>query len=222
MRALEFVEAVASIKVANTFNPYSSQCRKYDEKGASAKRKKMLLDLVENAALDGVDSIWIGRDLGYRGGRRTGLALTDEVNMVTHAKRWNIDACQVTKGEPVAERTAAVIWNALGCVSENVFLWNVFPLHPFEEDNPFTNRAHNAHERDIGESVLAELIDLVRPRRLIAVGNDAVASATKVGGSAEVFRFRHPSYGGQNIFYSQVETLYGVQICCTRQQELFS
>lgn len=32
-----------------------------------------------------VDAIWIGRDLGYRGGRRTGLALTDDVHMTHHA-----------------------------------------------------------------------------------------------------------------------------------------
>jgi len=29
----------------------------------------------------GSNTIWMGRDLGYRGGRRTGLALTDEAHL---------------------------------------------------------------------------------------------------------------------------------------------
>jgi hypothetical protein len=222
MGAQGFVDAVSSIKLPNTFNPYSSLCPKFDTGGANEKRKAILLALVERATNSGVDSIWIGRDLGYRGGRRTGLALTDEVNIGSHAKRWRIDAQQVTKGAPVAERTAAIIWHALSHVTEDVFLWNVFPLHPYEEGNPFSNRAHNAYERGIGEAVLAELIALIRPRRLVAVGNDAVASAARVGGGIEVLKFRHPSYGGQNVFYSQVESTYGVHLNSSRQRELFA
>ncbi|MDB0527791.1 uracil-DNA glycosylase [Ralstonia solanacearum] len=221
MGAQGFVDAVSSIVLANTFNPYSSQCPTFDKNGASEKRKAILLALVRKAVDSGVDSIWIGRDLGYRGGRRTGLALTDEVNIENHARRWKIDARRVTKGSPVSERTAAIIWNALNHVTEDVFLWNVFPLHPYEEGNPFTNRAHNAYERNIGEAILSELIALVRPRRLVAVGNDAVASATKVSGGIAVLKFRHPSYGGQNIFYSQVESVYGVRLNGSHQRELF-
>ncbi|AXL52300.1 uracil-DNA glycosylase [Paraburkholderia caffeinilytica] len=221
MNPADFVDAVASIKIKNTFNPYSAVCERFDRKDAGEKRKKLLLELLKNACENGVDSLWIGRDLGYRGGRRTGLALTDEVNMVCHARRWGLSVSQVTKGEPVAERTAAVIWNALNSVSENIFLWNVFPLHPHEEGNSFTNRAHNSMERRLGEEILDTLIETIRPRRLIAVGNDAAASIAKCSYKAEVSQFRHPSYGGQNTFLAQVSALYGVTIQRSKQKELF-
>lgn len=221
MNAVEFVEAVASINVKNTFNPYSAVCKQFDKANANVVRKQMLLSMVQKALDSGVDSLWIGRDLGYRGGRRTGLALTDEVNMTCHARRWSIDVSQVTNGAPVAERTAAVIWSALNQVTESIFLWNVFPLHPHEEGNPFTNRAHNSAERRIGEELLENLITVIRPKKLIAVGKDAAASATKLAGKAEVLKFRHPSYGGQNMFLAQVKSLYGVTLPRENQHQLF-
>ncbi len=106
-----------------------------------------MLEAAQNTTLD---SIWIGRDLGYRGGRRTGLALTDDIHLADHAKWWGIEVMRPTVGTPVAERTAAVIWGILSNISSPVFLWNVFPLHPHEQGEEFSNRAHNAKERKIG------------------------------------------------------------------------
>jgi hypothetical protein len=111
----------------------------------------------------------------------------------------------------VAERTAAVVWSMLVRVSAPVFLWNVFPLHPHEPGEPFTNRAHRPCERAIGEEVLAELIIMLRPRRLVAIGNDAAKAANRVAGLTEVIQLRHPSYGGQRDFVRQAQCLYGLQ-----------
>ena len=68
------------------------------------------------------NSIWIARDLGYRGGRRTGLALTDDVHISAHAKRWDVSVERPTKGAPIAERTAAVIATVLQEIDAPVFL----------------------------------------------------------------------------------------------------
>jgi hypothetical protein len=157
-----------------------------------------------------VDAIWIGRDLGYRGGRRTGLALTDDVHIDVHAARWGIKTTRPTKGGVVAERTAAVIWKILREIKTPVFLWNVFPLHPHEPQNPFSNRAHNAKEARVGEEVLSQLVILLKPKRLIAIGNDAARSACRLATDQEVIQVRHPSYGGQTEFLSQMCKLYGL------------
>jgi hypothetical protein len=168
--------------------------------------------MLEAAVESEIDAVWIGRDLGYRGGRRTGLALTDDVHLPVHATRWNVSVERATEGSPVAERTAAVIWSMLVSVTARVFLWNVFPLHPHEPGNPLSNRAHRPLERQAGEEVLADIIGMLRPRRLVAIGNDATRSALKMAGTGSVVQVRHPSYGGQRDFIQQVACVYNLSI----------
>jgi hypothetical protein len=115
-----------------------------------------------------------------------------------------------THGQLFSERTAAVVWDVLAQVRSPVFLWNVFPLHPHEASDPFSNRAHNATERVVGEDLLAALLDLLQPQRLIAIGNDATKSVRRVGGDSRVVSVRHPSYGGHIEFLAKVRTLYHV------------
>jgi hypothetical protein len=207
-RSSEFVSALSALSFVDTFNPYADRCPVYDRQDAPGRRAATLLAMLKAADKCEVDSIWIGRDLGYRGGRRTGLALTDDVHIAMHAQRWGVALYRPTKGQVVAERTAAVIWSVLDLVETPVFLWNVFPLHPHETNEPFSNRAHNARERAVGEDVLAELIALIEPRRIVAIGNDAAKSAARVSPNKKVIQVRHPSYGGQNEFLSQMKNLY--------------
>ena len=211
MKIHPFVEAVASMQFKDCFNPYSDQCEVHDRHDAPQCRAAALSATLHRATEEHIDAIWIGRDLGYRGGRRTGLALTDDVHMGRHARRWNLDpvAERPTIGSAVAERTAAVIWNMLELIDARIFLWNVFPLHPHKTGEPFTNRKHNAYERRAGEVLLQQLIALLRPSRIVAIGNDAAASALKIQDAPPVICVRHPSYGGQTMFQGQISELYG-------------
>lgn len=207
----QFVGAIQALSFDNVFNPYSDQCPVYDLSDAPLLRSGALLAMLRAATTTEIDAVWIGRDLGHRGGRRTGLALTDDVHLRTHATRWNIAVERATIGSMVAERTAAVIWSMLGLVSATVFLWNVFPLHPHEPDEPFSNRAHSRHERMIGEEIMAELILMLRPRRVVAIGNDAGQAAARLARGADALRVRHPSYGGQREFMGQIRCIYDLK-----------
>ena len=209
MKPQQFVDSLASLTFDNVFNPYADRCIVHDVSDAPARRASALLGFLEAATETEIDALWIGRDLGYRGGRRTGLALTDDVHLPIHATRWNVSVQRATTGSMVAERTAAVIWSMLALVSVPVFLWNVFPLHPHEADDPFSNRPHKPHERAVGEELLAELIIMLRPRRLVAIGNDAAKAASRLAGTIQV---RHPSYGGQRDFVSQIQCLYDLHV----------
>jgi hypothetical protein len=208
MKIHPFVEAVAALQFVNCFNPYSDRCEVHDHLDAPKRRAAALSAMLRSAIREPIDAIWIGRDLGYRGGRRTGLALTDDVHISHHAKRWNLVAERPTVGAAVAERTAAVIWSMLEQIDARIFLWNVFPLHPHESDDPFTNRQHNAQERRAGEELLHELIGLLRPSRIVAIGNDAAAAAHRIADTVPVICVRHPSYGGQTQFLAQISELY--------------
>jgi hypothetical protein len=219
MKPDDFVNALCNLQFEDAFNPYADRCPVHDAPGAPRMRANVLQTILHAAVEVEIDAIWIGRDLGYRGGRRTGLALTDDVHIQAHAARWGISVARPTKGQAVAERTAAVIWGVLSRIEAPVFLWNVFPLHPHESGDPFTNRSHNSHERRAGEELLLQLIRLLRPRRLIAIGNDAAHAAGRIADTYEIVQVRHPSYGGQTQFLRQMQRLYGLR-AATRQAQL--
>lgn len=98
----------------------------------------------------------------------------------------------------------------LGQIDAPIFLWNVFPLHPHEPEQPFTNRNHNAKERRAGEEILTLLIELLRPQRIVGIGNDASEAARRMSDKLPVIAVRHPSYGGQSQFLSQVRAAYAL------------
>jgi uracil-DNA glycosylase len=203
-----FVTALARTHLESVFNPYSDQCPAHDRADAAAVRRHNLEAFLE-AALDAhVDTIWIARDLGYRGGRRTGVPLTDEVHLdEAGTLLGGITLNRATEGPVVAERTAAIVWRMLTAIAQPVVLWNVFPFHPHEASDPFSNRCHTRAERDATEPLLRAIIALFRPRRIVAIGRDAQAALE--GMNIPVTGVRHPSYGGQAEFIAGVAALYG-------------
>jgi uracil-DNA glycosylase len=135
------------------------------------------------------------------------LALTDEVHLDAYSTLFRGLAVEkATKGPAVGERTANVIWRMLSRIGEPVFLWNVFPLHPHEPDDPMSNRCHTARERAACGDFFHGLIEMLRPEKIIAIGGDAHRAVESLGISS--IQVRHPSYGGQNVFIRQIEQAY--------------
>ncbi len=206
-----FVSAVRKLKFPNTFNPYVQRCEQYDKPKAPEIRTTVLYEILIAARDVDIDAIWIGRDLGHRGGRRTGLALTDDCRFSDHIRRWGVEMDRPTFGPLVRERTAGVVWEMLEQIEEHVFLWNIFPLHPFPEGNVYGNRPHSAVERNAGEELLVRLVSILKPRRIVAVGNDSARALMKIFSKPDINHVRHPSYGGERVFRKQVASLYGLE-----------
>jgi uracil-DNA glycosylase len=205
-----FVNRLAAIQLPSAFNPYSELCAEHDCTDAPDSRRANLELFLEAAITAGVDTVWIARDLGYRGGRRTGVPLTDEVHLDSVSRLFGgLPVRRATRGPAVAERTAAAVWGAINHINRRVFLWNVFPLHPHEPGQPMSNRCHTRVERETCRPLLLALLDMLSPRRIIAIGRDAQAALADLG--IDVVTVRHPSYGGQNEFKSSLFDLYGVK-----------
>ncbi|MGJ8628769.1 MAG: uracil-DNA glycosylase [Sulfitobacter sp.] len=207
----KIVEELRNVQFESAFNPYRDVCKVHDHSQSANMRADILSEMLFQANLKPVDAIWIGRDLGYRGGRRTGLALTDDIRFTAHLNRWGIEASRPTKGRLVAERTATMVWDFLELIEKNIFLWNVFPFHPHTDSDEFTNRTHNAAERRFGEEILKSIQVLIQPKRIVAIGNDASKVATRIFPDSQVHCIRHPSYGGQAQFAAGVSEIYSLE-----------
>ncbi len=96
----------------------------------------------------------------------------------------------------------------LSRIKEPVFLWNVFPLHPHDKSNQMSNRCHTAFERRACAKYMHNLVSLLKPEKIVAIGGDAHKAALDIGVST--LRVRHPSYGGQNDFVEQISVAYGL------------
>lgn len=219
MTPANFVRQLASVSLSNVFNPYSDRCPVHDLPDAAKIRQGNLLRLLEVSIAEGVRTMWVGRDLGYLGGRRTGIALTDEVRLPVYASHFNsLSLSQATEGAPVGERTAGVTWDMLSRIGEPIFLWNAFPLHPHDPGQPFTNRCHTRSERHACRPLFLALIELLRPSTVVTIGNDASTALLDMG--IPTHKVRHPSYGGKADFISGMNEIYGLSPEHGTQHEL--
>jgi hypothetical protein len=204
-----FVDHLAALHFENVFNPYTDICPDYDKSDAAFIRRRNLNFVLDAALSKGIDSIWVARDLGYRGGRRTGLALTDEFHLFWYAQLLATPPLtRATEGTAMAERTAAVVWHALQLINRPIFLWNVFPLHPHEPGAPMSNRCHTKAERKAFQQFNSRLIEALKPKQVIAIGRDAQSAIAEL--DIESVKIRHPSYGGKAEFFEGLAEVYGM------------
>lgn len=212
MTPRKFVDQLAEYNEPSVFNPWRDQCDVYDRKDAAKRRRRNLTKLLEATMDARAETIWIARDLGYRGGRRTGIPLTDEVHLdQAGTLMGGISFDRATQGPVVAERTAAIIWRVLGQIDQPVMLWNVFPFHPHAADDAMSNRCHSRAERQATWPLLESLMKMVHPRQIVAIGRDAQLALKEL--DIPICPVRHPSYGGQSEFIAGMHSIYGIEDC---------
>jgi hypothetical protein len=215
-KADKFVGQIEAMHFQNAFNPYAETCCFCDKPDGAELRRENLSRVLKAALERGVESVWIARDLGYRGGRRTGLALTDETHLLPHANLLkSAPLRRATRGPAVSERTALNIWRMLMLINKPVFLWNIFPFHPHEPHDPLSNRSHNRAERTACLPLLLWVLQHLNPKRVIAIGRDADITLRDI--SVQASNVRHPSYGGQNEFIRDIAEIYHLSSASVRE-----
>lgn len=206
-----FVDQLSQIEYSSVFNPYRDLCSNHDHSESPAIRRRNLQRYLDVAINNSFESIWLGRDCGYRGGRRTGIALTDEMHLGRLQQHFGITGiAKATVDGPIKERTATEVWKIIHEVNVKVFLWNVFPFHPFEAENPNSNRRHLAREFNECRDILYGLLKWLRPKMIITLGADAHNAVWRMG--FKVLPVRHPSYGGHLEFARAMRNLYSDRV----------
>lgn len=205
--AHNFVAELASLSFPCVFNPYSDVCSLHDSPKAPLIRRRNLEAVLEQALVVKTRSMWVGLELGHGGGRRTGLAMTDDTRLSRHAALFLAKGVErATISGPVSEITAGAVWEAIELVREPVFLWNIFPLHPHQVSVPLSNRRHTQFERDTCSGLLDKLLTTLNPKFIVAIGRDAQDTLNRRGISN--LPIRHPAYGGKTEFIAGIRKAY--------------
>jgi hypothetical protein len=155
----------------------------------------------------------IGEAVSYRGGRLTGIAFVSETLMLAgiDTRRGRILGAdrgyrKATRGPRLStEASATMVWSTIAKIDPLPLLWNAFPFHPFHAGNPDTNRVPSAAELLLGQRFIERLLRLFAIERVVAIGNQASLSLTKLGVDHE--KVRHPSQGGKNLFVAGMARL---------------
>jgi uracil-DNA glycosylase len=187
-------------------NQYSS--KQGDLRGNAIRRRNLKLYLDQLAA-EGSRVMLVGEAPSHRGGRLTGIAFVSETVMLSGIGDFlgeHRGYRKATDGETLStEASATMVWGTIRNIRPLPLLWNAFPFHPFHEGNPTSNRVPTSAELVIGERFIRMLMDLFSFEEVLAIGNQASSSLTRIGIPHE--KLRHPSMGGKQKFVAGMARL---------------
>jgi uracil-DNA glycosylase len=207
-----FLAALAQTELSNrAYNPYSSNC---GDVRANRIRRRNLRRYFEEISAIGPRTLMVGEAPSHRGARLTGIAFVSETIMLDgvvlsdglRALGGDRGYRKATTGASRStEASATMVWETIRAIAPLPLLWNAFPFHPFVHGDPRSNRMPAAEELRIGERFLAWLIRLFPIEQVVAIGNHAGASLTRLG--IEHTKIRHPSQGGKRKFVEGMKRL---------------
>lgn len=193
------IDALARAVVGETFN----QFRDSDGDDCGAEAPAIRCDNLRaylGARLH-APVLFVAEAGGWRGARYSGLSLFSE-------RQFGPDepGLHYSSRHPGgwSEPSGTVVQAAIAPWKFDVVLWNLVPTHPRREGEPHTNRTPTRAETKEGEPFARELIDVLRPRHLGAIG---LVAARALG--PDVPAIRHPSHGGAVIARESLRELLG-------------
>lgn len=187
------------LRIGTTFNQYA-EAGPDDAPDAPAIRLANLGAYL--AARAEADVVCIGEAGGYQGMRWSGIAFTSERDL----ERWGEPYRPTCAARRWSEPSGTIVHRVLGELEaeERVILWNTVPTHPHAPGKPLSNRRPTTSEIAAGAPLAIQLIELVQPRTVVAVGR--VAESILPPGTAYV---RHPANAGGPAFREGMRSILG-------------
>jgi len=178
------------LRIGATFNQYAD-AGPDDVPGAAAIRLENLRAYL--AERPGADVVCLGEAGGYQGMRWSGIAFTSERDL----QRWGAPYRTTCAARTWSEPSGTIVHKVLAELGaeHRVILWNTVPTHPHRPGEPLSNRRPTIAEIEAGAPLAMRLVELVRPRTVVAVGR--IAESVLPAGTAYV---RHPANAGGPAF----------------------
>ena len=185
------------------FNLYRDADSGYDRSDAAALRRSNLREYLA-CYRSRPEYFLLAEAPGPWGCRFSGVPLVAEAQLQDPAFPIDGQATSLA-ARPHAEYSARIYWRVLMPWFPRFFTWNTVPYHPHRPGQPLTIRTPTAGEIAASLDVLATLLELLRPRKILAVGRKAEHALRKV--DAEAVYIRHPSQGGARLFAEGVRAV---------------
>ena len=186
----QLLAELAGLRIGATFNQYA-EAGPDDMPGAAETRLANLRAYLADRGR--ADVVCLGEAGGYQGMRWSGIAFTSERDLA----RWG---APYEPRAPPAGGASRRARSSTRCsrssdAERRVILWNTVPTHPHRPGEPLSNRRPTTAEIAAGSPLAMRLIELVRPRTVVAVGR--VAESILPPGTTYV---RHPANAGGPAF----------------------
>lgn len=184
-------------------NPYAY------ERPFARQRRHNLQTYLSWMARQKPNLLLVGEAPGYRGCRLTGIPFTSPHVLHQLAHRLNPAPTpfeHVTEWPAIQrEASATIVWRTIGHWQPLPILWNIFPFHPHQPDEPKSNRTPKTSEIAMGRPFLQHLCQIFPEVTIVAVGQKAAKALSKW--EMNHTAVRHPSYGGAKKFQTALSQL---------------
>jgi hypothetical protein len=185
------------LRIGATFNQYAG-AGPDDVPGAAAIRLANLRAYL--AERPGADVVCLGEAGGYQGMRWSGIAFSSERDLL----RWGAPYRTTCAARTWSEPSGTIVHKVLAELGaeHRVILWNTVPTHPHRPGEPLSNRRPTTAEVEAGAPLAMRLVELVRPRTVVAVGR--IAESVLPAGTVYV---RHPANAGGPAFREGIRAI---------------
>lgn len=203
LQAQVFTLPVLSEGSRPQFNPYQGVNPSVDRPGADRIRRENLRRYLQSFN-SWPEVLVVGEAPGWRGCRFSGVPFTSEAQL--NGELPFAGEQSSLGAQPYREATATIFWRVMRKLHPRFLAWNNLPLHPHQLGKPLSNRTPAPEEIRAAERMLAELIALLEPKWIVAVGKSA-QTALQYLGIAPIC-VRHPGHGGAKAFEIQMQALF--------------
>lgn len=185
------------------FNPYSTLDPDRDRPDAAAIRRDNLRRYLTER--DRMPRLFVLAEApGPWGCRFTGVPITSEEQLLDQS--FPHSGTQASdRDEPHKEYSASIYWRVLAPYTWDLLTWNTVPFHPFKPDQPMSIRTPRVAEIKRFTPLLAEMLQILKPERTVAIGRKAERAYALVEHDATYVR--HPSQGGALLFEEGMRTI---------------